>query len=46
MLKGPLVRDNQCVWEFGDVLFQVNPAIGGRIVSARVGGMEDRKSVV
>ena len=40
MLKGPLVRENKCVWEFGDVLFQVDPLIGGRIVSARVGSTE------
>lgn len=40
MLKGPLVRESKCVWEFGDVFFQVDPAIGGRVTSARIGATE------
>lgn len=37
MLKGPIVRGSKCVLEFGDLYFEVDAAVAGRISSARVG---------
>lgn len=40
MLKGPIARGDRCVLEFGNVFFEVNPQVGGRVTSARVEGRE------
>jgi hypothetical protein len=40
MLKGPILRDGKCVLEFGDIYFEVNPDVAGRVTSARVMGSE------
>lgn len=40
MLKGPIVRGSKCVLEFGDLYFEVDAAVAGRISSARLGGDE------
>lgn len=40
MLKQPLERSGKYVLEFGDLFFEVDPAVGGRITSARLGGTE------
>lgn len=40
MLKGPVLRNNRCVIEFAESYFEVDPMVGGRIVSARSGTSE------
>jgi len=39
-LKGPIERNGRCVLEFGDSYFETDPAVAGRIVSARAGSAE------
>ncbi|HET9934190.1 MAG TPA: hypothetical protein VFQ35_25985 [Polyangiaceae bacterium] len=40
MLKGPVARGDRCVLEFGNIFFEVDPKVGGRVTSARVAGLE------
>lgn len=40
MLDGPIVRQDSCVLEFGEVFLAVNPKVGGRVTSARLAGRE------
>lgn len=39
-LKGPITRGDSCVLEFGNIFFEVNRKVGGRVTSARVDGRE------
>lgn len=40
MLKGAVMRGDKCVLEFGDLYFEVTPAVAGRITAARLGAMD------
>ena len=37
MLSGPIERGGKAVLEFGEVFFEVTPAVAGRITSVRLG---------
>lgn len=37
MLSGPIERGGKAVLEFGELFFEVTPAVGGRITAARLG---------
>lgn len=37
-LKLPIARNGKYVLEFGDILFEVDPAVGGRVVTFSLGG--------
>jgi hypothetical protein len=39
-LLGPVRRGTRAVLEFGDLFFEVDPEVGGRVTSARVAGRE------
>lgn len=39
-LKQPVVRNNRCVLEFGQSYFESDPAVAGRILSAKSGALE------
>lgn len=40
MLKGPILRSGKGVLEFGDIYFEVDPAIGARVLSTKLGTQE------
>ena len=39
-LAGPILRGGKAVLEFGDIYFEVDPAVGARVTSVKVGALE------